>query len=53
MIGKVDLDAVAAKLDIDAVLDRVDLVELAEEIIDGVDLPPTSSARPAPRSPPT
>jgi len=36
---RIDLDAIAARIAIDAILGRVDLVGLAEEIIDGVDLP--------------
>ena len=35
----VDLNEVAAGLDIEAILGRVDMIALADEIIDGVDLP--------------
>jgi len=36
---RVDIDALAADLDIDAVIDRVDLIALADKVIEGVDLP--------------
>jgi hypothetical protein len=36
---RVDLNAIAADIDIDAVIARIDLVGLANQVIDGVDLP--------------
>jgi hypothetical protein len=36
---RVDIDAIAADLDIEAVINRVDLITLADRVIDGVDLP--------------
>jgi hypothetical protein len=36
---RVDIDALAADLDIDAVINRVDLIALADRVIEGVDLP--------------
>ncbi|MDG5481300.1 hypothetical protein [Mycolicibacterium gadium] len=36
---RVDIDALAADLDIDAVINRIDLITLADRVIDGVDLP--------------
>lgn len=36
---RVDVDAIAAQLNIDAIIARIDLIGLANEIIDGVDLP--------------
>src|SRR5215208_1401152 len=36
---RVDIDALAADLDIDAVINRVDLITLADKVIEGVDLP--------------
>ena len=36
---RVDIDAIAADLDIEAVINRVDLIALADKVIDGVDLP--------------
>ena len=36
---RVDIDALAADLDIDAVINRVDLIALADKVIEGVDLP--------------
>ena len=36
---RVDIDAIAADIDLDAVIDRIDLVSLANRVIDGVDLP--------------
>jgi hypothetical protein len=35
----VDVDAIAAEFDIDAIVDRIDLIGLANKVIDGVDLP--------------
>jgi hypothetical protein len=35
----VDVNAVAAEFDIDAIVDRIDLIGLANKVIDGVDLP--------------
>ena len=36
---RVDIDALAADLDIEAVINRVDLITLADRVIEGVDLP--------------
>jgi hypothetical protein len=36
---QVDIDAIAAEIDIDAIIERIDLVGLANKVIDGVDLP--------------
>jgi hypothetical protein len=36
---RVDIDALAADLDIEAVINRVDLIALADKVIQGVDLP--------------
>jgi hypothetical protein len=36
---RLDVDAIAAGLDIDAVINRIDLIALADKVIDGVDLP--------------
>lgn len=36
---RVDIDALAADLDIDAVINRIDLITLADTVIEGVDLP--------------
>lgn len=36
---RVDIDAVARDIDIDAIIARIDLVGLADTVIDGVDLP--------------
>ncbi|MDT5091699.1 MAG: hypothetical protein QOH60_1062 [Mycobacterium sp.] len=36
---RVDIDALAADLDIEAVINRVDLIALADRVIEGVDLP--------------
>ena len=36
---RVDIDALAADLDIEAVINRVDLIALADKVIEGVDLP--------------
>jgi hypothetical protein len=36
---RVDIDAIAADLDIEAVINRVDLIALADRVIEGVDLP--------------
>ena len=35
----VDVNAIAAEFDIDAIVDRIDLIDLANKVIDGVDLP--------------
>jgi hypothetical protein len=35
----VDVNAIAAEFDIDAIVDRMDLIDLANRVIDGVDLP--------------
>jgi hypothetical protein len=35
----VDVNAIAAEFDIDAIVDRIDLIGLANKVIDGVDLP--------------
>jgi hypothetical protein len=35
----VDINAIAAEFDIDAIVDRMDLIDLANKVIDGVDLP--------------
>lgn len=36
---RVDIDAIAATIDIEAIITRIDLVGLADTVIDGVDLP--------------
>ncbi len=36
---RVDIDALAADLDIEAIINRVDLITLADRVIEGVDLP--------------
>jgi len=36
---RLDIDALAAGLDIEAVINRVDLIALADKVIEGVDLP--------------
>lgn len=36
---RVDIDAIAADLDIEAVINRIDLITLADRVIEGVDLP--------------
>nr|WP_211091823.1 hypothetical protein [Mycobacterium ulcerans] len=36
---RLDLDALVAEVDIDAVINRIDLITLADKVIDGVDLP--------------
>ena len=36
---RLDIDALAADLDIDAVINRIDLIALADKVIEGVDLP--------------
>lgn len=36
---RVDIDALAADLDIEAVINRIDLITLADRVIEGVDLP--------------
>ena len=37
--GHLDIDALAADLDIEAVINRIDLIALADRVIEGVDLP--------------
>lgn len=37
--AKVDVDAIARRVDLDAIVDRLDLVALANQAIDGIDLP--------------
>jgi hypothetical protein len=39
IIRDVDIDAVAGRLDVYAVIDRIDLYELAQQVIDAVNLP--------------
>lgn len=39
VLDAVDPDPVAAKLDIDAVIARIDLLGIAQMIVDGIDLP--------------
>ncbi|WP_375540060.1 hypothetical protein [Nocardia sp. BSTN01] len=39
VVDNVDLDAVAERIDVDKIIGRVDLVGLADTVIDGVDLP--------------
>ncbi len=39
VVQRVDLDAVAAKLDVEAILRRIDLTDIANEVIDEIDLP--------------
>lgn len=36
---RVNIDAVAADVDIDAIVERIDLIGLANKVVDGVDLP--------------
>ena len=36
---RVDIDAIVADVDIDAIITRIDLIGLADQVIDGVDLP--------------
>lgn len=36
---RVDVNAIARDIDIDAIIDRIDLIGLADTVIDGVDLP--------------
>lgn len=36
---RLDIDALVADLDIDAVINRIDLIALADKVIEGVDLP--------------
>ena len=36
---RVDIDALAADIDIDAIINRIDLIALADKVIEGVDLP--------------
>ena len=40
---RVDIDALAADIDIDAIINRIDLITLADKVIDGVDLPRSSA----------
>ena len=42
---RVDIDVLAADLDIEAVINRVDLIALADKVIEGVDLPASSASR--------
>jgi hypothetical protein len=39
IVAGVDIDAIVDRLDIDAIIARIDLAELAEEVIEGIDLP--------------
>ncbi|WP_416382666.1 hypothetical protein [Nocardia elegans] len=39
VVDNVDLDAVAERIDVDKIIGRVDLVGLADSVIEGVDLP--------------
>ncbi len=39
VVDNVDLDAVAERIDVDKIIHRVDLVALADTVIEGVDLP--------------
>ncbi|MEV5651308.1 hypothetical protein AB0L57_23915 [Nocardia sp. NPDC052254] len=39
VVDNVDLDAVAERIDVDKIIGRVDLVVLADTVIEGVDLP--------------
>ncbi|MFF0453486.1 hypothetical protein [Nocardia africana] len=39
VVDNVDLDAVAERIDVDKIIGRVDLVGLADTVIEGVDLP--------------
>src|SRR5882757_5329696 len=39
ILDELDLNALAADLDIEAVINRVDLIALADRVIEGVDLP--------------
>jgi hypothetical protein len=39
VLERVDVDAIAAGIDVDAIIVRIDLIGLANQIIDGVDLP--------------
>ncbi len=39
IIDRLDLDAIAARLDVDRIVDRLDLIELAHEVVEGIDLP--------------
>ncbi|MGZ5364295.1 MAG: hypothetical protein ACXWZR_09700 [Mycobacterium sp.] len=36
---RVDIDAIAADFDIEAIINRIDLIALADRVIEGVDLP--------------
>ena len=38
-IDRVDIDAVVARADFDAVIAKLDLIELAEFVVEGIDLP--------------
>jgi hypothetical protein len=37
--ARVDVDAIARRVDLDAIVDRLDLVDLTNQVIDGIDLP--------------
>lgn len=39
VVARVDVDAIAARLDLDAVVARLDILDIAREVIDGIDLP--------------
>ena len=39
IVAEVDLDQIAAKIDIEAIVRRLDLAEIAQEVIDELDLP--------------
>ena len=39
VVDRIDLDGIVSQVDIEAVIDRVDLIDLARYIIEGVDLP--------------
>ena len=39
MLARIDLDAIAQQIDIDAIIARIDIAGLAEDVIEGIDLP--------------
>jgi hypothetical protein len=39
IVARIDLDAVVARVDLDAVVERLDLANLAEEVINEIDMP--------------
>ena len=39
VVARIDLDSIAARLDIGAIISRLDLTALADEVIEGIDLP--------------